>query len=76
MNYVTPMAKTSKERMAAYRARRRAQGLRCVEFWLPDVRSPQFAEEAHRQSLLIAQSEHEAEDHAFIDAISAWDDLP
>jgi hypothetical protein len=34
------------------------------------VRSPQFAEQAHRQSLAVALSRHEAEDQSFIDALA------
>jgi hypothetical protein len=36
------------------------------------VRSPAFKAEAHRQSLAVAQSSHEDEDQAFIDAVSDW----
>jgi hypothetical protein len=68
--------KSSKEKVAAYRARLRKQGLRPIQIWVPDVRSPEFAREAHRQSLLIAQSEQEPEDQAFIDAITDWDEVP
>jgi hypothetical protein len=39
----------------------------------PDVRSPAFEAEAHRQSLAVAQSPHEGEDQAFIDAIADRD---
>ena len=60
----------SREKVKAYRARLRAQGLRPLQIWVPDTRSPAFAEEARRQSLLVALSPHEAEDQAFIDAIS------
>lgn len=60
----------ARERVRAHRARLRAQGLRPIEIWVPDTRSPAFAAEAHRQSLLIAQSEQEADDQAFIDALS------
>jgi predicted XRE-type DNA-binding protein len=35
-----------------------------------EVRAPGFAEEAHRQSLLVGKSRHEKEDQDFIDAIS------
>jgi hypothetical protein len=42
----------------------REQGLRPIQIWVPDVRSPQFAEQAHRQSLAVASSRHEAEDQA------------
>jgi hypothetical protein len=31
----------------------RARGLRPVQIWVPDTRSPHFAEECRRQSLLI-----------------------
>lgn len=66
--------KTSREKVQAHRERLRKQGLRPIQLWVPDVRSPQFAAEAHRQSLAIANSKDEAEDQAFIDAISDWDD--
>ena len=69
-------ARSSKEKVAAYRARLRKQGLRPIQIWVPDVRSPEFAREAHRQSLLIAQSEQEEDDQAFIDAISDWNERP
>lgn len=35
-----------------------------------DVRAPGFAEEAHRQSLLVGKSRNEKEDQDFVDAIS------
>jgi hypothetical protein len=41
-------------RSAAQRAEMRASGLRAIEIWVPDTRAPGFAEEARRQSLLIA----------------------
>ena len=56
-------------RVRAYRERLRAQGLRPVQFWVPDVRSPQFAQQAHDQSLAVATSDHESDDQAFIDAL-------
>jgi len=57
-----------------HRQRLRAQGLRPVQIWVPDVRAPGFIAEAHRQSGLIAASEHEADDQSFVDAVSVdWD---
>jgi hypothetical protein len=48
--------------------------MRPIQIWVPDVRAPEFAAEAHRQSAAIAASEHEADDQAFVDAISwEWD---
>lgn len=61
-------------RVRAYRKRLRAQGLRPVQIWVPDVRSPQFDREAHRQSAAVAASVHAADDQAFIDAVGLGDD--
>jgi len=41
-----------------------------VQIWVPDVRAPEFVAEAHRQSAAIAASDQEADDQAFVDAIS------
>jgi len=64
------MAMSSREKTRAYRERMKRKGLRPIQIWVPDVRSPEFAAEAHRQSLLAAQSPHAKEDQDFIDAIS------
>jgi hypothetical protein len=53
-----------------HRERLRRQGLRPVQIWVPDVRAPEFIAEAHRQSIAVALSEGEADDQAFVDAIS------
>lgn len=66
----TAKPKSSRDKVRAHRERLRQQGLRPIQIWVPDVNSPEFRAEAHRQSLLVAMSEHEAEDQAFIDAIS------
>jgi hypothetical protein len=66
--------KPTKVKVQEHRDRLRAQGLRPIQIWVPDVRAPSFRSEAHRQSLAVAASAHAAEDQAFIDAISAWDD--
>jgi antidote-toxin recognition MazE-like antitoxin len=60
----------SRDRVRGYRERLRLQGLRPIQIWVPDTRSPDFAAEAHRQSAAVAASPHEPEDQAFIDAIS------
>jgi hypothetical protein len=67
-----PKAKSSREKVRAHRQRLRAQGLRPIQIWVPDTRSPEFAAEARRQSLAIANSPQEEEDQAFVDAISEW----
>jgi hypothetical protein len=66
--------KPSRIKVREHRQRLRAQGLRPIQIWVPDVNSPEFAAEAHRQSALVAASPQEPEDQAFIDAISEWND--
>jgi Protein of unknown function (DUF3018) len=64
----------TRSRVQAHRARLRAQGMRPIQIWVPDVRTPEFAAEAHRQSASMAASDQEADDQAFVDAISwEWD---
>lgn len=60
----------ARTRVAAYRARLRQQGLRPVQLWVPDVRTPAFARAANEQSAAIAAGEQDADDQAFVDAIS------
>ena len=62
--------RSSRERVSEYRKRLREQGLRPIQIWVPDVRSPAFEAEAHRQSLVVAQSAQADEDQSFVDAIS------
>ncbi len=59
-----------KKRVREHRRRLRAQGLRPVQIWVPDVRSPEFEREAHRQSSAVAAADRAADDQAFIDAAS------
>jgi hypothetical protein len=59
-------------KVRAHRARLREAGLRPVQIWVPDVRSPQFAREAHRQSRAVARSPFAADDQAFVDAVAEW----
>ncbi len=62
--------RTVRERVGSYRARLRDQGLRPIQIWVPDVRSPKFRAEAHLQSKAVAASSHAPDDQAFIDAVS------
>ena len=61
---------TVRERVNSHRSRLRAQGMRPIQIWVPDVRSPEFEAEAHRQSLAVAAGADAADDQAFIDAVS------
>lgn len=62
--------KATRDKVAAHRNRLRKQGLRPIQIWVPDVRSPGFAQEAHKQSQAVAKSRHASKDQDFIDAIS------
>jgi hypothetical protein len=65
---------SSEPKVRLHRERLRAQGLRPIQIWAPDVRSPAFRAEAHRQSLAVSQSKSAGDDQAFIDAASEWND--
>ncbi len=66
--------KPSRVKVREHRERLRRQGLRPIQIWVPDVRSPAFRSEAHRQSAAVSTSAHALDDQAYIDAISDWGD--
>ena len=66
--------KSSRVKVSEHRARLRAQGLRPIQIWVPDVRAPSFRAEARRQSRAVAVSAHGRDDQAFIDAVSELGD--
>ncbi len=68
-------SKSSRDKVRAYRDRLRRQGLRPIQIWAPDMRSPAFVAEAHRQSLAVSKSPHAKKDQEFIDAVSEWSGL-
>lgn len=61
-------------RVRDHRQRLRAQGLRPIQIWVPDVRAPQFEAQAHEQSLAVAASPQAPDDQAFIDALGLDDE--
>jgi hypothetical protein len=65
--------KTVRVKVREHRERLRAQGLRPIQIWVPDVRSPAFREQARQQSRAVAASADAGEDQAFVDAVSEWD---
>ena len=67
-----PSAKSSRIKVREHRERLRAQGLRPIQIWVPDVRSKSFATQARKQSLAIAKSAQEQEDLAFIASLADW----
>jgi Protein of unknown function (DUF3018) len=65
-----PDPEANRRKAREWRARMRAQGLRPVQLWIPDTRSAAFLAEALRQSRAAANSEHEREINAWIEAVS------
>ncbi|MFZ4410416.1 MAG: antitoxin MazE family protein [Paracraurococcus sp.] len=63
-------AEAKRDKVRRYRENMRRQGLRPLQIWVPDTRAPGFDEEVRRQCRLIAASEQEKDDQAFVDAIS------
>lgn len=55
------MPSSVRHRVQVHRAHLRAQGLRPVQIWVPDIRSPAFKEEARRQSRAVAVAAGEGE---------------
>jgi len=64
----------NRRKVREHRLRLRAQGMRPIQIWVPDVHSPEFAAEARRQCLLANASEEETEIQAFIDSLVEWPD--
>jgi hypothetical protein len=69
---VTLPPKSTRAKVRKHRELLRAQGLRPIQIWVPDMRAPGFRAEAHRQSLAVASGAHAGEDQAFIDAVADW----
>jgi hypothetical protein len=60
----------SRDKVRAHRDRLRAQGLRPVQIWVPDIRTRAFISAARKQSRAVAASSGEGADQGFIDAAS------
>lgn len=67
---MAPAPKPSRVKVQRHRERLRAQGLRPIQIWVPDVRAAAFRAQAHEQSLAVAGSAQAGEDQSFIDAVS------
>jgi hypothetical protein len=49
----------------------RQQGYRPIQVWVLDVRTPAFAEAAHRASVAMARADAVGDAQDFVDAVSA-----
>ena len=70
------MPSSVRHRVRTHRAQLRAMGLRPVQIWVPDVRSPDFKEEVLRQSRAVAACPDAAETMNFLEDIQDFGDEP
>lgn len=69
-------APPKQSKFQAYRARKKALGLREVRRWVIDTRTPEFRAEARRQAALLNHSEDEREAGELMERLSreVWND--
>ena len=65
---------TPQQRMSARRARLRAQGLRPVQHWVPDLRDPKVRADLRRQAKLMARPVEGGALDNWIEQIYDWDE--
>lgn len=67
------MPVSPRNRMASYRQRMRASGLRPVQIWAPDTRSPEFVERCHRQARAVAEHDPGGDEiMRFVASVYEW----
>ena len=70
---MTDLSPKRHDKFRAYRARKKAAGLREVRFWVPDVTAPDFWARSVRAAEILRQAPEEEETMAFIDSLNAGD---
>lgn len=68
----TRTPKTPQQRMKSRRQCLRAQGLRPVQHWVPDLRNPRVRAAIRRQGDLLAKHPENAAIDAWIEAVYDW----
>lgn len=61
-------------RMQSLRDRRRAQGLRPVQFWVPDLRQPAVRDAIQREATALHRHPQNADIDDWIEAVADLDD--
>ena len=59
-------------RVARHRAAMRAKGYRLKQFWVPDTRTPEFAEMARRECAVLNASATRDDDLRFAAELQYW----
>ena len=69
----TKAAAPPSKRMASYRQRMRAAGLRPVQIWVPDSRDPNFVAECRAQARAVAASDPAGDEiMRFVAGVYEW----
>lgn len=63
----------SPSKFARYRARKKAQGLREIRMWVPDVKAPGFWERSVAAAAILRDAPEEEETVRFIEALHSED---
>jgi hypothetical protein len=66
--------KTPQQRKTARRARLRAEGLRPVQHWVPDLRDPKVRADLRRQAKLLARPVESGALDAWIEQVYDWNE--
>ena len=72
----TSPPKTAQQRMSARRERLRAQGLRPVQHWVPDLRDPRVLAKIRQDGKRLARHPENDKIDAWIESAYDWTDLP
>ena len=66
---------STRDRVSEHRRRLRERGMRPVQIWVPDVRTPEFRDAAAAQAQLVGGADSRTDDQEFIEAVSVgWDE--
>ncbi|MDR1133003.1 MAG: antitoxin MazE family protein [Synergistaceae bacterium] len=61
---------TARERVARHRKKMAGAGMRPIQIWVPDTRKSTFADECHRQSMMLEDDDQEREILAFMESVT------
>jgi hypothetical protein len=61
--------RTPQQRMASRRERLRAQGLRPVQFWVPDLRNPKVLAQIRREGAMLSKHPEDAVIDDWLDTV-------
>jgi hypothetical protein len=61
--------RTPRQRMASRRERLRAQGLRPVQHWVPDLRDPRILKEIRREAAMLSKHPEDAAIDDWLDTV-------